>query len=590
MNIMTKRGSQDNTVIYEHYCDTKADLANIPQDQISLGSVAIVLKDEDDSMGIYLANSNKEWISFSTGGSGGGSNMNDISLANLIDVSLANPNDGDTLVYDAANEKWVAQAGSVQSDWDESDENNPAYIKNRPFYTDEKWVELFSGDIDFGTPFNVNNVRLAYVGNSITQYMDESISQDEIYRITIGSTSYEGHPVFNYTMSGYIGAYNPGYTDLVVQNKVGISFTNITGQNQSVLTNAIIEATDDDGGIKHVKIEKYVITRVPASDWDARYDEKGYIANRPCYLDQVYSAELDFKKISSYKDKNILAATIPNVVLPWQISSDERTIIIINNKSYMTSGYGDRGLTINGNINDSSAAAGVGTDHSISVDSTTGLYNLTLTKAYLYDAEPGTYTFKFSTSSKLKKLDSFYVDSPIIDWKQRGSNFVNVPYIYSGTGFQSLVLGTNGTSSSSNAKNTASGPFSMAVGQSCTASGEDSFANGYVCTASGDYSHAEGRGCQAKSNGSHAEGYYTIANAAYQHASGRFNVSVSDSSIIEVVGCGANENYRANARTLDTSGNEMLSGSLTVKGGNLTVGSTSITESQLQQLLALLNT
>ena len=111
MNIMTKRGSEDNIVTYEHYCDTKADLANIPQDQISLGSVAIVLKDEDDSMGIYLANSNKEWISFSTGGSGGGSNMENISLANLVDVSLANPNDGDTLVYDATSEKWVAQAG-----------------------------------------------------------------------------------------------------------------------------------------------------------------------------------------------------------------------------------------------------------------------------------------------------------------------------------------------------------------------------------------------------------------------------------------------------------------------------------------------
>ena len=111
MNIMTKRGSEDNVVTYEHYCDTKADLANIPQDQISLGSVAIVLKDEDDSMGIYLANSNKEWISFSTGGSGGGSEMSDISLANLVDVSLANPNDGDTLVYDATSEKWVAQAG-----------------------------------------------------------------------------------------------------------------------------------------------------------------------------------------------------------------------------------------------------------------------------------------------------------------------------------------------------------------------------------------------------------------------------------------------------------------------------------------------
>lgn len=89
MNIMTKRGSEDNIVTYEHYCDTKADLANIPQDQITLGSVAIVLKDEDDSMGIYLANSNKEWISFSTGGSGSESSIgdggSDGDIARLID-------------------------------------------------------------------------------------------------------------------------------------------------------------------------------------------------------------------------------------------------------------------------------------------------------------------------------------------------------------------------------------------------------------------------------------------------------------------------------------------------------------------------
>lgn len=109
---MTKRGSQDNVVTYEHYCDTKADLYNIPQDKITLGSVAIVLKDEGNEMGIYLANSNKEWISFSTGGSGGENNMGDISLANLIDVSLANPNDGDTLIYDGTTNKWIAQANN----------------------------------------------------------------------------------------------------------------------------------------------------------------------------------------------------------------------------------------------------------------------------------------------------------------------------------------------------------------------------------------------------------------------------------------------------------------------------------------------
>lgn len=78
MNVMTKRGSQDNVVTYEHYCDTKEDLTAIPNDQITLGSTAVVLKDEGDAMGVYMANSSKEWIPFSSignagDGSGGGS-------------------------------------------------------------------------------------------------------------------------------------------------------------------------------------------------------------------------------------------------------------------------------------------------------------------------------------------------------------------------------------------------------------------------------------------------------------------------------------------------------------------------------------
>ena len=43
MNIMTKRGSMDNVVTYEHICDTNDDLANIDPSQITLGSVAIIL-------------------------------------------------------------------------------------------------------------------------------------------------------------------------------------------------------------------------------------------------------------------------------------------------------------------------------------------------------------------------------------------------------------------------------------------------------------------------------------------------------------------------------------------------------------------
>jgi len=62
MNIMTKRGSQDNVVTYEHYCDTVADMANIDPKYITLGSVCVVVAGENDDLNIYIANSQKEWV------------------------------------------------------------------------------------------------------------------------------------------------------------------------------------------------------------------------------------------------------------------------------------------------------------------------------------------------------------------------------------------------------------------------------------------------------------------------------------------------------------------------------------------------
>lgn len=83
MNILVKRGSLDNVITYEHYCDAKADLANIPKNQITLGSTAVVLQDEDGGLGIYIASSDKEWVAVSTssgGGSSGGTSLDFIHI------------------------------------------------------------------------------------------------------------------------------------------------------------------------------------------------------------------------------------------------------------------------------------------------------------------------------------------------------------------------------------------------------------------------------------------------------------------------------------------------------------------------------
>lgn len=62
-NVMTKRGTIDNEVTYEHFCDTHADMENIDPKYITLGSVCVVLEDETagNELTFYLGKSDKTW-------------------------------------------------------------------------------------------------------------------------------------------------------------------------------------------------------------------------------------------------------------------------------------------------------------------------------------------------------------------------------------------------------------------------------------------------------------------------------------------------------------------------------------------------
>lgn len=56
-----------------------------------------------------------------------------------------------------------------------------------------------------------------------------------------------------------------------------------------------------------------------------------------------------------------------------------------------------------------------------------------------------------------------------------------------------------------------------------------------------------------------------------------------------MVGNGTSTSSRSNARTLDWSGNEYLQENLTLRGTQIKIGQTTIIETQLKSLLALLN-
>jgi hypothetical protein len=132
------------------------------------------------------------------------------------------------------------------------------------------------------------------------------------------------------------------------------------------------------------------------------------------------------------------------------------------------------------------------------------------------------------------------------------------------------------------------GPYSTTEGYNCTASGNQAHAEGretiasstythsegYMTKATGDLgSHAEGNSTESRGRNSHAEGQGTIATHRGQHVHGEYNLldastaaATARGNYVEIVGNGASDANRSNARTLDWSGNETLAGGLKVNG------------------------
>ena len=172
------------------------------------------------------------------------------------------------------------------------------------------------------------------------------------------------------------------------------------------------------------------------------------------------------------------------------------------------------------------------------------------------------------------------------DWNQSNNssdNYIkNKPALKAGQGVNSIIEGdidnnvADNYSHAEGYRTEASGLQSHAEGYETTASGTSSHAEGTIVTASGACSHAEGGGTTASGIYSHTEGHETTAKNRSQHVFGEYNgVDPSTASswdrgnYIEIVGKGADENTRSNARTLDWSGNEVLAGTITANGVNL---------------------
>ena len=91
--IMTKRGTQDNVLTYEHICDTTKDMGSIDPQYITLGSTCLVTQGKSGGTEAYIANSNKEWIEI-VGGSDSSDNNSSSGSGDVIYITLRAPNSG----------------------------------------------------------------------------------------------------------------------------------------------------------------------------------------------------------------------------------------------------------------------------------------------------------------------------------------------------------------------------------------------------------------------------------------------------------------------------------------------------------------
>lgn len=109
----------------------------------------------------------------------------------------------------------------------------------------------------------------------------------------------------------------------------------------------------------------------------------------------------------------------------------------------------------------------------------------------------------------------------------------------------------------------ASGQYSHAEGNGTHSRGDSSHSEGGFTIADGNFSHAEGIDSCAKGNYSHAEGGFTVAQGEYQHVQGKYNVIDEEGKYAHIIGNGSSEQNRNNIHTVDWSGNAVYAGTVT---------------------------
>lgn len=376
--------------------------------------------------------------------------------------------------------------GSLQSDWEQNDENANDYIKNRTHWEEPLVTNILVDNVSVTVPADSSQVTDPFaidivVGTTYLVTFDDVLYEcvaylDPIYfRLTIGNLR-------AVSPTPYVDTGEPFF----IQSSQGSVLLSASGGTHIITIQEVVS------GGAHKIDPKFLY--IP--DWNAQENEPGYIANKTHWSDFKYETVIDNLFITLMEANGAYAASIPLINLG---AGSLETIW--NGVSYKTSigmtPDGSSYFTGNPAILYGSYAPDNGLPFGINFSSSGATF-----VCIEIPASP-ILTVKVLTET-VHKIDTKYLPEIV-------TNLVNGSATGSVRGIGTLEESETYTI----------GDYAFAEGKNTQASGNyGSHAEGSSTEASGDSSHAEGQGTIASSHASHAEGDHTQATESRAHAEG----------------------------------------------------------------------
>ena len=467
------------------------------------------------------------------------------NVKNITELPLAESAEGlNLIVNDGGSAKQIAaSAVGAQADFNVTDENSPAYIKNKPSVAQANWAETDESKASFikNKPFydtrKFDTIEVTFDGNIenkenvnpeegfyFVKVSDKTPTKEEIIGSTISMNS-SGEistlelsenelEVMGDLLMGADFSFLIAYTDCSL---MGLSFTKglwfrrMMGPDSYVYVSSLSWYGTVSGELKQINSKCIK---------DMYYTEKIVNAEVLAEITKIPEVSEDGGKATIRIEEPMLALAVNNFYTVIWNGVEYKCLCFVNEENGMLSLSSEEASGIfmilqQPRMNDDN-------------------YNAIIE---VYDGSESVTISIIGNTEKIHQIDKKYISNGC-DVVSAGENSHAEGYKTMASGSESHAEGSYTMASGHNSHaegcyTTASGWYSHAEGAHTIASGEWSHTEGAHTIASNWHSHAEGNHTIASGNGSHAEGENTTASGNWSHAEGDQTTASGGSSHAE---------------------------------------------------------